>query len=145
MSYKTLLMACAILAGGAAATGASANPSWPSKILGSWNGIANQSPIVLNVTSQTTGKTVCDNISGTIQDVNGGFTGNMIGYYCPSSGAVEFLRYPSGSNVPFQVYSGNLSQAHPPAGTHGIIMGGAFGQYSTTFGPLGQAGFSLKN
>lgn len=142
MSHKSLLMACAILVG--CATGASANPSWPLKIVGTWKGVSNQSPIVLTVSSETTGTTQCNNITGTIEDVNGGFTGNMIGFYCPSSGAVEFMRYPTGSNVPFQVYSGNLSQANPPAGIGGLLMGGTFGQYSTSFGPLGQYAFFLK-
>jgi hypothetical protein len=139
-------MACAILLGCTLATGASAaDPKWPLKIVGTWKGISNQSPIVLTVSSQSTGTTICDNITGTIEDVKGGFTGNMIGFYCPSSGAVEFLRYPSNSNVAFQVYNGNLSQTNPPAGVKGILMGGAFGQYSTVYGPLGQASFSLTN
>jgi hypothetical protein len=136
------LMACAILVG--CATGASANPGWPLKITGTWRGTANQSPIVLTVTTQTTGTTLCDNINGTVKDVNGGFTGNMIGFYCPSSGALEFMRYPTGGNVPYQVYSGNMSQANPPAGIGGVMVGGTFSQYSTTFGPLGQSTFFLK-
>jgi hypothetical protein len=146
MSQRSQHMACAILFGCALATGAlAANPKWPTKIVGTWKGISNQSPLVLTVSTQTTGTSVCDNITGTIQDVNGGFTGNMIGFYCPSSGAVEFMRYPSGSNVPYQAYNGNLSQIKPPAGVKGILMGGSFGQYSTVFGPLGQASFSFTN
>jgi hypothetical protein len=146
MSQKSQGMACASLLGCALATGASAaHPKWPAKIVGTWTGMSNQSPLVLTVSGQTTGTSLCDNIAGTIQDVDGGFTGNMIGFYCPSSGTVEFLRYPSGSNVPYQAYNGNLSQTEPPAGVKGIPMGGSFGQYSTAFGPLGQASFSFTN
>ena len=142
MSCKRSILASAILVGCAAATVASAVPRWPGNVVGTWKGISNQSPIVLTVSSQAAGTNLCDTIMGTIEDVNGGFTGNMIGFYCPSSGAVEFMRYPSGSNVPYQVYSGNLSQAnHPQA----ALMAGSFGQYSTAYGPLGQYAFSLKN
>jgi hypothetical protein len=142
MIYKQLLTACAMLV--ACASGAHADPAWPGNIVGTWKGLANQSPIVLTVSAQSTGGK-CDYISGTIQDVNGGFSGNMDGYYCPSSGALQFLRYPQGANVPFQVFNGNLSQAKPPKGVTGILMGGVFGQYSQTYGPLGQYSFSLTN
>ena len=142
MSHKHLLGACAILV--ACATGAHADSAWPASIVGTWNGLSNQSPIVLTVSTQSSGSK-CDYISGTIQDVNGGFTGNMEGYYCPSSGALQFLRYPTGSNVAFQVYNGSVSQAKPPHGVKGILMGGTFGQYSQSFGPLGQYSFSLTN
>ena len=141
MFIQRIFLACGVLGG--AATGAQAAPAWPASIVGNWSGISNQSPIVVTVSSQASGGK-CDNISGTIQDVNGGFTGSMIGFYCPSSGAVQFLRYPSGSNVPFQVYNGNLSQTKPPRG-EAILMGGVFSQYSLSYGPLGQASFSLTN
>ena len=140
---KHLLTACALLV--ACATGASAaTTAWPGSIVGTWTGTSNQSPIVLTVSTQSSGGK-CDYISGTVQDVNGGFTGNMDGYYCPSSGALQFLRYATGANVPFQVYDGSVSQTHPPRGVHGILMGGSFGQYSQSFGPLGQYSFSLTN
>ena len=137
---KHLLTACAMLL--ACATGASADSAWPGKIIGTWKGLSNQSPIVLTVSTQSAGGK-CDYISGSIQDVNGGFTGNMEGYYCPSSGAVQLLRYPTGGNVAFQVYDGSVSQANPPQGVRGILMGGSFGQYSQSFGPLGRYSFSL--
>jgi hypothetical protein len=140
MSNKLFLAACAMLV--ASASAASADSAWPGKIIGTWKGVSNQSPIILTVSTQSSGR-MCDYISGTIQDVNGGFTGPMDGYYCPSSGALQFLRYPTGGNVPFQVYNGAVSQADPPAGVKGILMGGSFGQYSLSYGPLGQYSFSL--
>jgi hypothetical protein len=139
MSNKHFLTACALLV--ASATGAMADSPWPAKITGTWKGLSNQSPIVLTVSTQTTGAK-CDNIAGTIHDVNGHFTGNMAGYYCPSSGTLQFLRYPANSTVAFQVYSASVSQAMPPQG-EGILMGGVFSQYSTSYGPLGQYSFSL--
>ena len=140
MLNKHFLTACAMLV--ACATGASADPVWPGKILGTWTGMSNQSPIVLTVSTQAVGAK-CDDISGTIQDVNGGFTGPMQGYYCPSSGFLQLMRFPNGSNVPYQVYNGNVSQTVSPGGARGILMGGSFGQYSLSFGPLGQYSFSL--
>jgi hypothetical protein len=134
--------ALAIVAGCVAASGASASGTWPAKIVGTWKGLANQSPIVLTVSTQTTGGK-CQTISGTIHDVQGDFTGNMLGYYCPSSGAVSFLRYPTDSNVAYQVYFANLSQSPAPKGLGGIMMAGTFSQYSLTFGPLGQYSVSL--
>jgi hypothetical protein len=57
---------------------------------------------------------------------------------------VEFLRYPTNSSVAFQVYTANLSQKPAPKG-QGLLMGGVFGQYSLSYGPLGQYSFSLVN
>jgi hypothetical protein len=139
MSNKHLLTACAMLV--ACAGGAHAS-AWPAKIVGTWKGLGNQSPIILTVSTQSIGSK-CDDISGTVTDVNGGFTGNMLGYYCPSSGALQFLRFPTGANVPYQVYNGSVSQANPPPGVKGVLMGGSFGQYNLTYGPLGQYSFSL--
>ena len=144
MPRKRLLLTCAILAGCIASATASADTKWPNKIVGTWKGTSNQSPIVLTISTETTGAYLCHNLTGTIEDVKGNFTGNMIGFYCPASGNVEFMRYPTGSNVAFQVYNGSLSQGPVPADVGGLLMGGSFGQYSQTFGPLGQYSFSLK-
>ena len=132
----------AIVAGCVTASGASASGTWPGKIVGTWKGLANQSPIVLTVSTQTTGGK-CQTISGTIHDVDGNFTGNMLGFYCPSSGAVSFLRYPTDSNVAYQVYTASLSQSPAPKSLGGYMMAGTFSQYSLTFGPLGQYSVSL--
>jgi hypothetical protein len=138
------IAAFAIVAGCVAASGASAKGAWPSKIVGTWSGLSNQSPIVLTVSTQTAGGK-CQAISGTLEDVNGDFTDNVAGYYCPDSGAVEFLRYPNDSNVAFQVYTANLSQSPAGKGVGGLLMGGTFGQYSQAYGPLGQYSFALTN
>jgi hypothetical protein len=143
MSYKNRIAAFAVLAGLAGASSVSAAPVWPTNIVGTWSGLSNLSQIVLTVSQQTAGGK-CQSISGSIQDVATGAVGNMLGYYCPGSGAVEFLRYPTGSNVAFQVYAGSLSQKPAPKGS-GLLMGGTFGQYSPSYGPVGQYSFALTN
>jgi hypothetical protein len=136
------IAALAIVTGCLTTSGAFASGAWPGNIVGTWKGLSNQSPIVLTVSTQTAGGK-CQAISGTIYDVNGGFTGNMGGYYCPSSGAVEFLRFPTSSNVAFQVYTANLCQSPAPKRIGGFMMAGTFGQYSLSYGPLGQYSVSL--
>jgi hypothetical protein len=138
------IAALAVVAGCVAASGASAKGAWPAKIVGTWSGLSNQSPIVLTVSTQTPGGK-CQSISGTLDDVNGNYTDNVTGFYCPDSGAVEFLRYPTDSLVPFQVYSASLSQSPAGKGVDGLLMGGTFGQYSLAYGPLGQFTFALTN
>ncbi len=145
MSITRKIGALAILAACAGSSAASAaTPVWPTNIVGTWTGQSNLSQIVLTVSSQGSGGK-CVSISGTVKDVATAAVGNMLGYYCPSSGAVEFLRYPTSSNVAFQVYAASLSQKPVPKGVHGLLMGGTFGQYSLTYGPLGQYSFSLTN
>jgi hypothetical protein len=142
--FKTPKIAALAIIGGclAASAASAATPTWPSSIVGTWKGLSNLSPIILTVSSEGTGK--CQIISGTIQDVDTGVVGNMSGYYCPDSGAVEFLRLATDSNVPFQVYTGSLEQKPAPKKL-GLLMGGVFGQYSLSYGPLGQYSFSLVN
>jgi hypothetical protein len=134
------IAALAIVAGCFAASGASATAVWPASIVGTWSGISNQTSVVLTVTSQgTSGK--CRSISGTMQNVGGGTT-DIAGYYCPSSGAVEFLRLPTNSSVAFQVYNASVNQAHAHA-PH-LMIAGSFAQYNQSYGPLGQYSFSVS-
>jgi hypothetical protein len=142
MSYKSKIAALAIVAACAAATNASAaTASWPAKIIGTWKGLANQTKIVVKVTTQTgTGK--CQDIVGTLQNVGGG-TDTIYGYYCPSSGAVEFRRFSTAFSAAIQVYNGSLNQAN--AGAPHLFMAGTFSQYELAEGPLGQYSFSVFN
>jgi hypothetical protein len=128
----------AIVVGCLGASAASAKPNWPASIVGyTWTGVANQSLILVNVSSQTPGGK-CQSIAGTVQDHATGAIDNLSGYYCPSTGAVEFLRIPQGSNVAYQAYNLNLSQVPPPKNIGSLLMSGTFSQYSLTYGPLGQ-------
>lgn len=135
------IAALAIVASCAAASAASAaTAQWPTSIVGTWTGLSNQSQIVLTVSTQTAGGK-CQAIAGTIKEVSDGSIGNMLGYYCPGSGAVEFMRYPTNSNVAFQAYNAQLNQAN--AGAPQLFIGGTFSQYSLTYGPLGQYSVAL--
>lgn len=140
MSYKSYIAALAIIATCANASSASAaTASWPAKIVGTWQGWSNQTPIVLTISTQAgTGK--CQDITGTLQNVGGG-TNAIDGYYCPSSGAVEFRRFSTSFAAAIQVYTGSLNQAN--AGAPKIFMAGTFGQYELAEGPLGQYSFSV--
>jgi hypothetical protein len=126
-----------------AVSAASAKTSdWPASIVGTWEGISNLTPVILTVTTQTAGGK-CQSISGTLNNANSNVVNPILGYYCPDSGAVEFLRYPTNSSVAFQVYTANLAQVPLPKHTS-LLMGGQFGQYSLAYGPLGQFSFAVS-
>jgi hypothetical protein len=142
MFFKRQIAVLAILAGCAAASGASAATAvWPTSIVGTWKGMSNQTAITLTITSQTAGGK-CQLIAGTLTNVGGG-ANNILGYYCPSSGNVEFLREPLNSNQAYQVYNASVNQNH--AGAPHLMIAGTFGQYSLAYGPLGQYSFSVFN
>jgi hypothetical protein len=142
MSCKRKIVALAIMVACTAASAASAvTPSWPGKIVGAWKGVSNQTSVVLRITGQT-GAGKCQDISGTLQNVHGG-TDSIYGYYCPSSGAIEFRRFSSAFSAAYQVYTGSLNQFN--AGAPHLLIAGTFSQYITAFGPLGQYSFSLIN
>jgi hypothetical protein len=142
MSHKTRIAALAMTIACAAASAASAvTPSWPAKIVGTWKGLSNETSVVLKITAQT-GSGKCQDITGTLQNVRGE-TDTIYGYYCPSSGAIEFRRFASGYNAAYQTYNGSLNQSN--AGAPHLLIGGTFSQYIPAFGPLGQYSFSLIN
>jgi len=141
MSYKRKIAALAIVVACTAASAASATPTWPAKILGTWKGVSNQTSVVLRVTSQT-GAGKCQDIVGTLQNVRGA-TDSIYGYYCPSSGAIEFRRFGSGASAAYQAYTGSLNQNY--AGAPHLLIAGTFSQYNPSYGPLGQYSFSFIN
>jgi uncharacterized protein (DUF2147 family) len=142
MPYKCKIAALAIVAASTAASAASAaTPTWPAKILGTWKGVSNQTAVVLKVTTQT-GAGKCQDIAGTLQNVRGG-TDSIYGYYCPSSGAIEFRRFSTAFSASYQTYNGSLNQNY--AGAPHLLIGGTFSQYILAFGPLGQYSFSFIN
>ncbi len=128
----------ALVAAGIAAllsTGAARANTWPKSVVGSWSAFANQSPLVLNITSQgTLGN--CPAITGTLADtVNGGQTSNIQGFYCPHSGRIQFLRQNQTTNDTFQTYVGNVSMTGPT-----LYIGGTFAEDSLA-GALGEYNF----
>jgi hypothetical protein len=96
---------------------------WPLSVLGSWSVLANQSSGTLSITSQGTGN--CQKITGTI------FGNAMVGFYCPFSGRIHFLRNNS-SGITIQDYTANLSQNVSPLRMGGTFASdlGAFGEYN---------------
>ncbi len=142
MVNRSRIAALAIVAACAAASSASAvTPTWPAKVVGVWRGVSNQTSVILKVTSQT-GAGKCQDIVGTLQNVGGG-TDDIYGYYCPSSGAIEFRRFSPVFSAAIQVYNGSLNQNF--AGAPHLLIAGTFSQYELAEGPLGQYSFSLTN
>ncbi len=96
---------------------------WPLSVLGNWSVLANQSAGTLSITSQgSIGD--CRPITGTI------FGNSIVGFYCPFSGRIHFLR--NSGTTTFQDYTGNVSQAGLTLHMGGIFASdlGSFGEYS---------------
>jgi len=92
--------AMTLVAGGAAMAQA-----YPTGIVGTWTIKANNThPFTFTVSSQST-DSPCAQIAGTMS------TDTIAGYYCPTTGAVSFLRNSGSSGATFQVFTGNLSSA----------------------------------
>ena len=97
---------------------------WPVSVLGNWSVVANFVTGTLSITSQAaTGD--CRPIKGTI------FGNPMVGFYCPFSGRIHFLRN-NASGITFQDYTANLSQNVSPLRMGGTFASdlGAFGEYN---------------
>src|SRR4051794_35018862 len=76
----SLLTACAAI--GLGSGSAHAN-GWPTSVVGSWNVQANQSALVLRISTQAAGSG-CVAITGMIADLAaGGQSNNIQGFYCP--------------------------------------------------------------
>ncbi len=131
---RRLLMAAAGLGALLSASVAQAQ-SWPRSVVGTWNAFGNQSPLVLNITTQgTVGN--CPAISGTLADtVSGGQTNNIQGFYCPHSGRIQFLRKDQTTNDTFQTYVGNVSMTGST-----LYIGGTFAE-DNQIGALGEYNF----
>jgi len=120
-----------------AAFSVSAFGAHPSSILGTWTGFANQTAVQLVIITQgTTG--ACQTITGTFSNVPSGGASNIVGFYCPSTGRVAFVRNDITTNDTFQSYSANVSAT-------GITlrMGGIFAQISPN-APLGEYNFAVS-
>jgi hypothetical protein len=131
----SLLTACAAIGLG---TGSAHANGWPTSVVGSWNVQANQSALVLRISTQAAGSG-CVAITGTITDLAvGGQSNNIQGFYCPLSGRVSFLRKNVQTNDTFQTYVGNLSMAGAKN-----YMGGTFLQEDVS-GNLGEYSFQAS-
>lgn len=139
MSFTRLAGLGVCLASALAAGAATAN-TWPAKIIGSYTGGANTATIQLNITSQASG-TPCVAISGNLIDTGVGLTNPVVGYYCPKSGAVAFVRNDPTTGQTFQVYHGTFAET---ARRQSNKLGGTFGEYDA-LGNLGEYPFAVSN
>jgi hypothetical protein len=111
--------------------------NWPPTIVGTWQGVANQTEVKLIITSQgTVGE--CKAITGTLSNLPSGGESNIQGFYCPVSGRLTFARKDVHSNGTFQFYTGNLDDVGPE-----LQMAGTFAEVSFV-GHLGEYGFSFR-
>jgi hypothetical protein len=110
--------------------------NWPPSIVGTWQGVANQTTVKLVITSQgTTG--ACKSITGTFSNVPSGGASNIQGFYCPQTGRVSFVRKDVNSNDTFQSYSANVSDVGAE-----LRMAGIFAQVQPD--RLGEYGFAVS-
>jgi hypothetical protein len=111
--------------------------SRPSSIVGTWQGVANQTAVVLVITTQGTTTAACKPIAGTLHNLPSGGQSNIQGFYCPQTGRVGFLRKDPTTNDTFQSYSANVGDT----GTT-LRMAGIFAEFNLV-GHLGEYNFSL--
>jgi hypothetical protein len=84
--------------------------SYPSTVVGTWVLRANNTQEI-GITIDNQGSVgVCNQISG-ILGANGGPQDKVVGYYCPATGQISFLRNAAGTGVTYQVFTGQLSAA----------------------------------
>jgi hypothetical protein len=111
--------------------------SWPPSVVGTWQGVANQTVIKLVITKQGYAG-ACKAIIGTLNNVPDGGESNIQGFYCPAAGRVSFVRKDLKTNDTFQSYSANVSDA----GTV-LRMGGIFAEVNMD-GSLGEYNFAVQ-
>ena len=101
-AFQSLAAAAAmtLFAGGAAMAQA-----YPTSIVGTWTIRANDTqPFTFTVSSQSS-DAPCAAISGLMGAPND----TIVGYYCPATGGVSFLRNSSNTGATYQVFTGELS------------------------------------
>ena len=82
--------------------------AYPTTIIGTWVLRANNTQsIAINVGTQGSVGT-CPQITGTLGG-NLGAQDPIIGYYCPATGQLSFLRNSAGTGATYQVYNGQVS------------------------------------
>jgi hypothetical protein len=120
IKYLALAAAVSIVAG----TAHAASP-WPSKVVGTWTGGANEDSVTITIASQAnTGN--CRQISGTFVDNTEGGSSDILGFYCPVSGRLAFRRTSTGETSAFQNYTASLSVKGST-----VYMGGVFSENAT--------------
>lgn len=99
-----------------------ASAAYLTSVVGTWNVRANQTVGTMQITFQSA--------SGSCRQILGSILGSsMQGFYCPSTGRIQFLRKNS-ANDTYQVYSANLTSTTAAVN----YMGGSFGSFDAGFG-----------
>jgi hypothetical protein len=128
----TTRFACAAAVAAAVLTATSGALAYPNTIIGKWLLEAN---VTASVTTndltifQQSGGAVCQTIEGFITPHGKNTPQQPIqGYYCPTTGAVSFLRKNKLTNDTFQVFTGSLNaSASSP-----MLMSGIFSAYTSS-------------
>jgi hypothetical protein len=95
--------------------------NWPLSIVGTWQGVANQTTVKIVI------------------DVPSGGASNIQGFYCPQTGRVSFIRKAINSNDTYQSYSANVSDAGAQ-----LHMAGIFAQVDPPLSRLGEYSFAVQ-
>jgi hypothetical protein len=132
---KKLLSLLAV-AGSIAAAAPAFAAQYPASVVGGpWTWNANQSQVVVTISSQASGA-VCDQIIGTMQAAGTSNVADIQGYYCPTTGRISMLRKDHASQATYQVFSGQLdatptlSQAYIGGTFLSISTGPTAGEFS---------------
>ncbi len=134
---KCVTFLSAATAGLLLAAGAASAQSFPAAIIGQWTIRANNTqPFTFSVQAQSS-DTPCAQITGLFGAPND----PIIGYYCPLTGVVSFLRNSAQTGATYQVFSGQVSWK----GTGGAPtrMAGSFTNYAGS-GDTGAYGFTAS-
>jgi hypothetical protein len=81
--------------------------AFPTTVVGTWTIRANDTlPFTFTVQSQSS-----DSPCALINGLMGAPNDTIVGYYCPATGAVSFLRNSSNTGATYQVFTGQVSWA----------------------------------
>jgi hypothetical protein len=104
---KLLSLFAAAGAASIIAAGSAMAQSYPANIDGTWTILANNTQAFTFTVQSQSSDSPCALITGVIGAPND----TLIGYYCPATGAVSFLRNSAASGATFQVFTGAVSWA----------------------------------
>jgi hypothetical protein len=87
------------------AAGAAFAATYPTSVVGTWSIRANDTALfTVSITTQST-DAPCAAITGTMGAPND----PIVGYYCPATGGISFLRNSAQTGATYQVFTGQLS------------------------------------
>jgi len=123
---KKLLCGLAAVSASLLMSGAASAATFPPNVVADWALFANQVLLDMTITSQGTTGT-CPQIAGSIgTEPPDGPREAIVGYYCPSTGLISFLRNSSANGATYQVYTGQISSAPQLSSS---LLGGSFASF----------------